>query len=413
MYTYQRAVGVSRRAPQGEELVDISAMACNKLFTEYSRLIIVVTDGLANNRQVAIDLQNYYVELGSYSGKIQQWLTSKATTVLITSNVLPGDRYRFVTTHDIQYRWFSLKPGNADMGDGHQDSLDTVEAPDIRVVKTDNSDVDFDALVNRGLFIINGHLVRAVKGNRCAYLLNAGKHFNVYDNIHVNYLNFNTVSTLKTYPITETDIDFKEINGIPFLHVKSPVNMSGKTCLMSIGGRLYLNDVAMPTGDTTFAININKVDWFSAIFDSKELINLSSVIAKERMVVDKGFFRTKEFFTKLLTDKSSFTIVLDNPYLDISVKPMVNYLYPFTYHTEETKQLPILTGNGLLPKYFTRRIINRRLLDIDIGVQKLYVNKTTGIQNGGDLYHGFKSKYAPSRLHPGYLLYIRAIIQGT
>lgn len=412
MYTYQRAVGVSRRAPQGEELIDISNLACNKLFTEYSRLIIVVTDSLAN-RQVAIDLQNYYVELGTYSGKIQAWLNTKSTTVLVTSNTLPGDRYRFVTTHDMQYKGFSLKPGNAALGDNWQDSLTTADAPDIRVVKTDNTDVKFDEMVKRGLFTINGHLVRAVAGNRCVYLLNAGKHFNVHDNIHVNYLNFNTVSTLQTYPIAAADIDFKEVNGLPFLHVKSPVNMTGKTCLMSIGGRLYLNDVAAPTGDTTFAIKINKVDWFSAIFDSKELIDLSGVIDRERMVVPKNFFRTKEFFTNLLTDKSSFIIVLDNQYIDIQVKPMVSYLYPFTYHTEETKQLPILTGNGLLPKYFTRRIINRRLLDIDIGVQKLYVNKTVGTQNGGDLLHGFKSKYTPSRLHPGYLLYIRAIIQGT
>lgn len=412
MYTYQRAVGISRRAPQGEELVDISNLACNKLFTEYSRLVIVVTDSLIG-RQVAIDLQNYYVELGTYSGKIQAWLNTKATTVLVTSNTLPGDRYRFVTTHDMQYKGFSLKPGNASLGDNWQDSLTTADAPDIRVVKTDNTDVKFDEMVKRGLFTINGHLTRAVAGNRCAILLNAGKHFNVHDNIHVNYLNFNTVSTLQTYSIKASDIDFKEINGMPFLHVKAPVNMSGKTALMSIGGRLYLNDVASPTGDTTFVININKVDWFSAIFDSKELIDLSSVIAKERMVVPKNFFRTKEFWVNLLTDPSSFSIILDNPYLDIQVKPMVNYLYPFTYHTEETKQLPILTGNGLLPKYFTRRIINRRLLDIDIGVQKLYVNKTTGIQNGGDLHHGFKSKFAPSRLHPGYLLYIRAIIQGT
>lgn len=411
MYTYERAVGINRRSPKGEELLDVSGLTCNKLFTEYSRLIIVVTDSLAK-RKVSIDLQYYYVELGNYAGTIQQWLTSKATTVLRTSNTLPGDRYRYVTTHDIQYKWFSLKPGSALMGDDRQDLLDTAEAPDIRVVKTDNTDVDFDALVSRGLFVINGHLTRAVKGNRCAYLLNAGKHFNVYDNIHVNYLNFNTVSKLNTYPIALSDIKFEEVDGVPFLHVKSKVSLANKTVLMSIGGRMYLNDVASPTGDTNISININKVDWFSAIFDSKELIDLSSVIAKERMVVDKDFFRTEDFFTKLLTDLSSFIIVLDNPYVDVSLRPLVNYLYPFTYHTEETKQLPILTGNGLLPKYFTRRIINRRLLDIDIGVQKLYVNKTTGIHNEGNLFHGFRSKYAPSRLHPGYLLYIRGIIQG-
>ena len=411
MYTYNRAVGVSRRSPKGEELLDIAALPCNTLFAEYSRLIIVVYDSIAM-RDVSVDMMYYYNDLGSYAGTIQQWLNVMANTPLRSSNKLPGDRYRFVTTHDIQYEWFSLLPGSAAQGDDRQDLLTTADAPDIRVVKTNNTDVDFDALLHRGLFVVNGHLTRAMPGTRCLYLLNAGKHFNVYDNIHVNYLNFNTVSKLNTYPIPRDCIKYTEVDGVPFLHVKSKVPTANKTTFMSIGGRLYLNDIIVPRGNDSFAIQINKVDWFTAIFDSKELIDLSTVIDKERMVVDKNFFRNEEFFTKLLMDLSSFMIVLDNPYLDVSMVPMTNYLYPFTYHTEETRQLPILTGNGLLPKYFTRRIINRRLHDIDIGVQKLYVNKTTGINNGGDLLHGFKSKFAPSKLHAGYLLYIRGIIQG-
>ena len=411
MYTYNRAVGISRRSPKGEELLDIAGVACNTLFTEYSRLIIVVEDSIAG-MDVSIDLQYYYTELGAFTGDIQAWLNSMASVPLRTSNTLPGDRYRYVTTHDMQYEWFSLLPGAASMGDGWQDTLTEAEAPDIRLVKTDNTDVDYKALVDRGLFVANGHLVKAVEGTRCVYLRNAGKHFNVNDNIHINYLNFNTVSKLKTYPIELDQIRFEEIDGSAFLHVKSKVPLDNKTVWMSIGGRLYLNDVIALRGNDSINIRIDKVDWFTAIFDSKELIDLSRVIDKERMVVPADFFSTEEFFTNLLTDLSSFLIVLDNPYLDVSLVPMVNYLYPFTYHTEETKPLPILTGNGLLPKYFVRSLINRRLLDIDIGVQKLYVNKTTGVHNGGNLYHGFKGKYAPSKLHAGYLMYIRSVIQG-
>jgi len=130
------------------------------------------------------------------------------------------------------------------------------------------------------------------------------------------------------------------------------------------------------------------------------------------MVVGKDFFQTEEFFLNLLTDRSSFLVVLDNPHLYSYTVPLVNYLYPFTYHTEETRDIPLLTGGGLLPKYFKRKIINRRLLDIDIGVQRLYVNKTTGIRNEGNLFHGFTNRFKPSELHQGYLLYIRGLIQG-
>lgn len=411
MYSYKRAVGVSRRSPKGDELLNIAGIPCNTLFTEYSRLLIVALDGYTN-KDVAIDLQYYLVDLGAFSGDIQAWLDTKATTPLKTEAKLPGDRYRFVTTNDIQYKGFSLLPGNALTGDDSQDMYTTADAPDIRVVKTDNSEVDFDALVTRGLWAINGHLTRAVKGNRCLYLLNAGKHFNVDDNIHVNYLNFNTVSKLTTRPIAAGDIKFEIIDGVKYLHISSKTSLKDKTVWMSIGGRLYQNDVVQPRGNASFAIKINKVDWFSAIFDSKQLIDLSSVIDGERTVVGADFFSTEEFFTKLFTDISSFMIILDNPRIYSSLVPLVNYLYPFTYHTEETKQIPLLTGNGLLPKYYVRRIINRRLLDIDIGVQRVYANKTTGIHNEGNLYHGFTNRHDPSKLHSGYLLYIRAIAQG-
>lgn len=411
MYTYKRAVGVSRRSPKGDELLDIAGIPCNTLFTEYSRLLIVVLDGYSN-KDVAIDLQYYLVDLGVFTGDIQAWLNTKASTPLKTEPKLPGDRYRYVTTQDIQYKEFSLLPGNALAGDDSQDMYTTADAPDIRVVKTDNSEVDWTALVERALWTINGHMVRAVKGNRCLYLLNAGKHFNVDDNIHVNCLNFNTVSKLSTRPIAAGDIKFEIIDGVKYLHVSSKVSLKDKTVWMSIGGRLYQNDVVQPRGNDSFAIKINKVDWFSAIFDSKRLIDLSSVIDKDRMVVPAEFFSTEEFFTKLFTDISSFMVIFDNPRLYASLVPLTSYLYPFTYHTEETRQIPLLTGNGLLPKYYVRRIINRRLLDIDIGVQRIYANKTTGIHNEGNLYHGFTNRHDPSKLHSGYLLYIRAIVQG-
>lgn len=411
MYTYKRAVGVSRVNPKGEELLDISGLQTNTLFTQYSRLTIVVTDRLIN-KDVAIDLVNYLVDLGAFSGTIQQWLDSKATTPLKTSNTLPGDRYRYVTVHDIQYEGFSLKPGDADRGDDRQDILTTADAKDIRVVKTDNTDVDFEALCERALWGINGHLLRAVSGNRCLYLLNSGKHFNVDDNIHVTCFNFNTVSKLKTHPIRAGDLRFEDHETHRFLHYKSPVTLKGKTVWMVIGGRLYMEDVIQVRGDNSVAIRTDKVDWFSRIFDSKQLIDLSAVIPKERMVVGKDFFQTEEFFLNLLTDRSSFLVVLDNPHLYSYTVPLVNYLYPFTYHTEETRDIPLLTGGGLLPKYFKRKIINRRLLDIDIGVQRLYVNKTTGIRNEGNLFHGFTNRFKPSELHQGYLLYIRGLIQG-
>lgn len=408
MYTYKRAVGISQLDPKGEELVDISAIPAKDLFTQFSSLIIVVTDGLIS-QDVAIDLATYRGELATYTGTIQAWLNTKATVVLKTSNTLPGSEYRFVTSHDIQYEWFSLLPGDASLGDDRQDKLDVHSAPDIRVRKTDNTDVDYQALVDNALWTYNGHLCRAVKGDNCIHLLNAGKHFHVADHGHVNCLNFNTVSKLKTYGIATADVRFEDKGTYQFLHYKAPVSLVGKTVWMSIGGRLFFDDVVQVKGEKGITIRTDRVNWPIRIFDSKEVIDLSSVIDKERQVVPSDFFTTESFFKSLFTDPSSFLIVLDNPNLYVDVKPITTYHHPYTYHTAEERKIPLMTGGGLLPKFFTRRIINRRLLDIDLGVRTRYVNNPAGPLNEGNLYHTFTNRFHPSDYHQGFQLYIRGV----
>jgi hypothetical protein len=414
MYTYKRAVGNSRLSPKGEELLDISGVPCNTLFTSYTRLTIVVADAYAN-RDVAIDLSFYLGDLGSFTGNIQAWLDTKKNTPLQTSNTLPGDRYRYVLIDDIEYRAFSKLPGDVRLGREQQELLRVGEAPDMRITKTNNSDVDYGALVDRCLWTINGHMVRATKGEtdeRCFYLRGAGKHFRVDDTAHVCSLNFNTVSKLSTYPFKLEDIKFESRNGSIYLHVKTDFDLLGKTVWASLGGRLYREDIIHVRANKGIAINIEKVDWARAIFDSKRLIDLGKVIKKDREEVPAGFFETEEFFTNLLLEVSSFLIVLDNPHVYAYTVPLVHYSYPFTFHTEEKRNIPLLTGNGLLPKYFTRSIINRRLLDIDIGIQRLYVGKTAGIYDQDAVHHVHTNRWKPSKLHTGYHLYIRGVIQG-
>lgn len=410
MYTYRRAVGIYASGPRGQQLLDISNMKLS-VITQYFRQMLVIVYDEIGQQEVVIDLSDYWQEAQRFADFIQPWLDTKKTVPLITSNKVPGKEYRYVTCEDIQYKWFTPLPGDARLAEDKQSLLTTTGAPDIRLHRTDNANVDYTALAQRCLWTMNGHLVRAVAGPSDVYLLNAGKHFNVDDTCHITCLNFNTVSTLRTLPITEAQIAYENHDTYRFCHLRTDVSLKDKTVWMSIGGRLYLDDIVRVTGDKTIALQVDKVDWFSRIFDSKSMIDLSRVISKDREVVAKDYFYQDATMKALLTDPSTFIIVLDNPHLSVDVTPIALYSYPFTYHTEETKKLPLLLSNGLLPKYYTRKIINRRLLDIDVGLQRRYLNKTAGIHRPDDVLHGFTSRYSPSELFRGYLLKVRSIIQ--
>lgn len=412
MYTYKRAVGVRLVSPRGQEFVDISGMSLGELPVIFNRLVIVIKDELAD-KEVSLNLDDYRNEFSSSKLFIQEWLDTKADTPLKTSNYIPSNREAYVTSHDIQYEWFSLLPGNAAMGEDVQDELTVSGARDIRVRKTNRDNFDYKQLNDKVLWTINGHLTRGVVGEDSVYLLNAGKHFRIHDNVHVGCLNFNTLCNVKTVGIKPEDIRVVKEHDVIRVHYKSKESFNDKTVWMSIGGRLYMNDVVFISGPSTITIKVQGVDWVNALFDSKELIDLSTVIDKDRGVIRPEEIKTEEFFKTLLTDLSSFLIILDDPYIHVERKPITVYRYPFTYHTHETRPLPLLTGDGLLPKYFIRQIINRRLLDIDLPIQRKYLGKTTGVGNEGNLHHNLTNRYEPSYYRTGYLLYIRALAKGS
>lgn len=412
MYTYKRAVGINQLVPEGQEIVDISALQTRALPITFSVLVIVVTDSLYS-RDVSIDMLDYVNEFTSFNGTIQEWLDTKTSVVLNTSNELPGTEYRWATLHDIQYEWFTPFPGDANMAMDRQIHLDTASAPDIRLYKTDRSTVDYKALADRCLWVFNGHLVRAVGDDTGLYLLNAGKNWRVNDNSHPCCINLNTLTKLKTFGFKEEDVIFEDGDTYTFVHLKTPVPLFNKTIWMSIGGRLYLNDVINVVSEKMLAIRTERVDWFTRIFDSKRFIDLEGVIDEEREVVGEEFFRTEKFWKALLTNPSTFLIVADNPHLYVSLDPVLPYKSPFSYETKETKALPLLTADGMLPKYFTYRVINRRILNTDLGNQREYLNWKTGTGNGGALYHGYTNRFKPSKLNDAYLLSIRSVIQAS
>lgn len=410
MYTYKRAVGINQLVPEGQEIIDISALQTKALPITFSELIIVVTDSLYK-RDVSIDMLDYVNEFIGFTGTIQQWLDTKTSVVLKTSNTLPGTEYRWATLHDIQYEWFTPFPADASMAMDRQAMLDTASATDIRYYKTDKSSVDYVALAERCLWTYNGHLTRAVADKTGLYLLNAGKNYRVNDNCHACCINLNTMTKLKTYGFKAEDVIFEAADTHIFVHLKTPVSLLNKTVWMSIGGRLYLNDVINMVAEKMLAIRTERVDWFTRIFDSKRFIDLEGVIDEERDVVGADFFRTEKFWKALLAHPSTFLIVADNPHLYVSLDPVQVYKSPFTYETQETKALPLMTADGMFPKYFTYRIINRRILNTDLGNQRLYLNWTTGVGNGGNLYHGYTNRFKPSKLNDAYLLSIRSVIQ--
>lgn len=409
MYTYVRGIVRWATGPTGYKPYDVSNIPLNVFYKYFKEALIVIEDSLYQTK-VAIKFQDYQAVFGSYTGTIQQWLDDNTNNPLITYSEYPSDVYRSATLHDIQYEWFTLLPGDLRKSSADQDKIRVGNGPDIRVHKTDNSSVDYNKLNACTLWLVNNHFVRHITDGTDIYLINAGKHYAVNSRTHACCINFNGIGTIQTAPILKDDIHYTIDGSSPHVKVKTTMDLNNQTVWMVIGGRLYMDDVVRVTGDNTVTLNVTQVDWFDKIFTSRNFIDLTNVIGSEAKMVASDFFSNEAFFTNLLTDPSSFFVLIDNTTLVVSLIPTTEYLYPFTYHTERIEKLPLLLNNGLMPKYFTRKFNNRRLLDIDAGTHKRYVYPSAGSNNGGGIFHGEINLGFPERYNRGYLLEIKALV---
>lgn len=408
--TYKSAYGVYLNNAITQIVTpDISAMALRDVSKIFQRLSVVFYDNYYK-KELSLDLFRYLNEMDNSDLTIQQWLDTKNKVVLTTSDYVPSGTYVSATYSDITYRNFKLLPGDIRKSEGDQNLLNVSKAVDIRVVKNDIAQIDYVKLKDKTLWTINGHFVRAVADQKYLYLLGAGKHFKVNDNIHVGCINFNKLSDVKTLPIVVDDLEFDVTGQTPKIHIKLAESAIGKKVWLSLAGRLLFDGIVRKTGDRVLTVDLTKYDLVNRIFRSQDFIDLGGVMDKERTVIPKDYYLNQGVLTKLFTDISTFVIILDNPYINVTCEKLIRYNHPFTYLTSETEKLPLLLANGLIAKYFTRKSRHDRLLDVDLGAVTRYLNDSTG-SGYGDVFHKQVSSASPADVVNGYLLKIQAMVE--
>lgn len=407
--TYKRAYGVYLESAITQIIfLDIATMPLRNISTYFQKLSVVVFDHYYQ-KELSIDLFRYLNEMVDNDSTIQQWLDTKNHTVLTTSEFIPKITLINASYSDITYRNFKLYPGDVRKSQGDQNLLTVSKAVDIRVIKNDVEKVDYRVLKNKTLWSINGHLVRAVADDHCLYLLGAGRHYKVDDNIHVGCINFNLISDVNTVPITTSDLSLDVSGENPKIHISLPADSAGKKVWLSLAGRLLFEGTVKRTGDTVLSVDLTRYDLVNRIFRSQDFIDLGDIIGDKRTVIPKDYYRNEAVLTALFTHISSFLIIFDNPHINVTREKLVRYNHPYTYFTSEKEKLPMVLANGLIPKYFIRKYRHDRLLDIDLGAVTKFINDTTGL-GYGDLFYKQVSSAEPSSPVNAYLLKIQAIV---
>jgi hypothetical protein len=220
--------------------------------------------------------------------------------------------------------------------------------------------VDARVFYKNCLVSINGLIHRTDADSKYVYVIDAAKSNYRSRRNEVGILNFRDVGELTFVPIT-ADMLFKAHPDQPFanqIYIKSPVAAAGKTAALVMGGYLFLMDNTsfFRTADDIFCLDTQTVALLDRFYESRSLIDLSSLGLEYNgahdMQISRAQLFSDEVLTKWMTLSQSFLVFIDSPNIVVERSQLPPTQLAKQYLTYEEPTLPLLGGFGLLWPYW-------------------------------------------------------------
>lgn len=403
MYTYKYSVGRYKNYRPGYHNVDIADYSVADLEKLFDILYIVVYDSMFKDN-ICIALEDYqlaFAETPQFT--IQEWLDTKTDQVLTLSEIMPGDKYRYVKLERIFTYGYFHYPADINLANDRQADLFSDSAPDIRVKHYRYQNIDYNKINDYSLFTVNGAFVRSVGRKDGVYLLGAGLDYIAKKNdVRIGAFNFQMLGKVTTIPIDESNLEEIAFNNSKQWEIKVEQPLEGKTVMIVVNGQLMVDtNIVYRIADDRICVDLSSFDVAHHFLNYRpytrvpKLTNLTKFDAYKKAA---------------LLSHNSFLVLVDNPSLGMEVTPMTVFRYPTALHTEERFQHPVLLDSGMFPVPYIRSYgIGQRLLNHDLRVYKKYPFMTTGTKDGNVILNDAVNPGDPGRLSKGWMFKIHGI----
>lgn len=266
---------------------------------------------------------------------------------------------------------------------------------------------DKKPLIRNMLVTVNGYLHRTYNHNEGIGVVSGGKTLRISGKNLVGILSFKDCGEIK-----QVSLDNQMVGQaspiIPMkdeVSIKTQKDLTNKSILLSLGGRLFWGDdliqvVNMNTG--IVKINTKKINLLDIFMDSVGQIDLDYL---GLFIADKNRNYNKIRKEELLSDicvknffllPQSFLIIVDSEFLSVDTKAIDTTGLPTVYEMNNEPVYPLIDSRGLLPEYWKRSHegIWQLKIDNDIKLRRIYqtaldeyLNTVNGISPTYKWYH--------------------------
>lgn len=358
MYSLVKSLARTRGRTGSWSEVDLSAMDVFRLWTDYSRIYLILTNPVVVG-QVSLDLNTVRsrLTLVKPGTTVTQWLVGLGNESLPTSTTIPEIKPKFVEYRDAVQAGYSMAPTHRTIAHGNDYLLS--DAADLLLTKAGLTYQDFH---ENCLVDVNGLLHYSDYDSDGIRVYNGGLTGRISNDNHVGILNFKAVGGVRAIPITDNMISPGGID--PQLYVNTIISsdepLADKTVMLSFMGYLLpLERAFKRLGDSTFSLDLRNqvfVDWY---FEAKGLIDLSTI--EEHLTYKNGGydqigldqFTSDIVIRKMLALPQSFLVVINNSDIYVDREQLGVSQTPDRYFTRTRPVWPVIFGKGRIFDYWT------------------------------------------------------------
>ncbi|MND22215.1 hypothetical protein D3C81_144690 [compost metagenome] len=357
MYTLVNALARTRGRTGRWSEVDLSAMDVFKLWTDYSRIYLILSSPLYP-KPLALDLNEVRSRITRVrpGTTVTQWLAGLGNEALPTTTEVPVISPKFAQYRDAVAAGYKIDPSHRSAAFGN-DYLPS-DAHDLRLFK---EGVDTKRFYDNCLVEVNGLLHRTDYDSEANYVIDGAKSGRIANDNHVGILNFEPLGGVQIVPITEAMIT--PGGTVPDLYINtilSPgIDLSTKTVMLSFMGYLLPFGKALRRiGDGSFTIDLRNqivMDWY---FEARKLIDLSTVT--EHLTYKNGGydqvaleeFNSDAVVKAMLLLPQTFLVVINNDDIYVDREQLEISKTPDRYFTKTRPLWPVIFGKGRVFGYW-------------------------------------------------------------
>lgn len=359
MYSYVKAIVKGRGRTGRWSPADLSNVPIQQLWGNYSRIWVYLTHPTLPD-VVALDLDLVRPRMGSVgmSTTIPQWLATLGNQSLPTQTELPELNTKYAEYRDGLHAGYTTKPVHHT---AHPDAVLPAGAKHDLLLNKPGLDAQY--FTDYCLPTVNGLYHRPDASPDGVYVIDGARSGRIANQTLFGVLSFERLGRLTTISIAP-DLYYHPVGAGygQYTYLKVPQDTTGKSVFFVLGGYLHLlSDTFTEVGDNLYRIDFNNYPWLERFFESRNLIDLSTVEA--HLTLKNGNYDQvaleelygDEAIEALLALPQSFIVVVDTPELFVDYEELSVSHAPGRYYTATTPIYPIVGGFGRTYDYWPVR----------------------------------------------------------